>query len=296
MPSLDLNESMNGAWIEAFKVGTWTDSSGHTDDWPPDKIDNFLAKYNPAFHMAPLRVDHVDPGQRKVGGPAFGWISSAKREGKRVLVKLSQVQPQFEEWVRSGLVKFRSIAWDPERGIHHLAFLGYNCPAVPGMENIYSDRDNSVSIQSEFSQSSLSYQHNSAAAKIVDSYEATDILGQKTREFINAEKVQGRNLQHAAAVIAVANEINLVKVPGTAGRLYSLYDEAPYQHNSAAVKIVNSYEATEILGQKTRELIDVKQDQGITLRYEEALMSVVDQINLVKVPGTGGRLYGLNND
>jgi len=147
--TLSSNESMEGAWIEAFKCGRWTDSAGNTDNWTPEKIDALLAKYNPTFHMAPLRVDHVEPLHRKGRGPAFGWISAARREGDKVMVKLSQVQPQFEQWVRSGLVKFRSIAWDPARGIHHLAFLGYNCPAVPGMENVYDDGDGLVTIQFE---------------------------------------------------------------------------------------------------------------------------------------------------
>jgi len=140
---------MEGAWIEAFKVGHWTDSAGNSSDWTAERIDALLAKYNPHFHMAPLRVDHAEPQQRTGRGPAFGWISGAKREGERVMVQLSQVQPQFEQWVKSGLVKFRSIAWDPARGIHHLAFLGYNCPAVPGMENVYSDGNDLTTIQFE---------------------------------------------------------------------------------------------------------------------------------------------------
>ncbi|MBI2354263.1 MAG: hypothetical protein HYV06_04395 [Deltaproteobacteria bacterium] len=212
---------MNGAWIEAFRVGTWTDSAGHTDNWTPEKIDDFLVKYNPAFHMAPLRVDHIEPGQHKGRGPAFGWVAAARREGERVLVKLSQVQPQFEEWVRSGLVKFRSIAWDPVRGIHHLAFLGYNCPAVPGMESVYSNRGRVFEIESEFSQR----QHNPSNVKIVDSFEATRRLGEKTREFIDTEKTRGRNLRFEDALMTVVERINLVKVPAAGGRLYGLYDD-----------------------------------------------------------------------
>jgi len=149
MATLKPDQPMNGAWIEAFRVGTWTDSAGNTSDWSPQRIDSLLAKYNTANHQAPIRIDHIEPLKRKGRGPAFGWIEAAKREGEKVMVKLSQVQPQFEAWVRSGLIKARSIAWDPERGIHHLAFLGYNCPAVPGMENVYDDGDSLVTIQFE---------------------------------------------------------------------------------------------------------------------------------------------------
>jgi len=57
--------------------------------------------------------------------------------------------------VRQGLVKKRSIAFDERYGIHHLAFLGYNCPAVPGMENIYSDAGRIITIESEFENTSM---------------------------------------------------------------------------------------------------------------------------------------------
>ena len=147
MATLKTNEPMEGAWIEAFKVGRHTDSAGNTSDWTAERLDAFIAKYNPSIHMAPVRIDHIEPLQRKGRGPAFGWIAGARREGERVMLKLSQVQPQFEEWVRSGLIKARSIAWEPARGIHHLAFLGYNCPAIAGMENIYDDGDGLVTIQ-----------------------------------------------------------------------------------------------------------------------------------------------------
>lgn len=141
MATLRKDQSMNGAWIEAFELGTRTDSAGVTSDWTPERVDGYLAKYQPAFHEAPLRIDHIEPGSRKGKGPAFGWVEAAKREGNKVLVKLRDVAPQFEEWVKQGLVKKRSIAFDETRGIHHLAFLGYTCPAVPGMENVYDDGD-----------------------------------------------------------------------------------------------------------------------------------------------------------
>jgi hypothetical protein len=222
---LNTDQPLEGAWIEAFKVGQWTDSAGNTDNWTPEKIDALLGRYNPSFHMAPVRIDHTEPGQRNGRGPAFGWIAAAKREGERVMVKLSQVQPQFEQWVRSGLVKFRSIAWDQVRGIHHLAFLGHNCPAIPGMENVYGDRGGEIVIESLFSHSAMFCQGNTAAVKIVDSYEATDILGRKTHEFINAENAQGRIICFEVALMTVVEQINLVKIPATGGRLFGLNND-----------------------------------------------------------------------
>jgi len=152
MATLRKDQSMNGAWIEVFEGGVRTDSAGNTSNWTPERIDSYLAKYKPSFHEAPIRVDHVDPTKRNDKGPAFGWLEDAKREGLKVLVKLRDVPPQFEEWVKSGLIKKRSIAFDETRGIHHLAFLGYNCPAVPGMENIYDDGDKGAVFEFEYNE------------------------------------------------------------------------------------------------------------------------------------------------
>lgn len=172
MPSLNVNESMNGAWIEVFKSGVHTDSSGNTENWTPEKIDTYLAKYNPAHHEAPLRVDHVEPGQRNQNGPAFGWIEAAKRVGDTVYVKLTQVSRQFEDWVRQGFIKKRSIAFDAQKGIHHLAFLGYNCPAVPGMKNVYSDGGN-ITVIEHFTEVSMDNTLNSQASMLVAEYNKT---------------------------------------------------------------------------------------------------------------------------
>jgi len=193
--SLTQKQSMNGSWIEVFKVGVHTDSSGKTSNWTPERIDSYLAKYDPAFHEAPLRIDHPDPVQRNASGPAFGWIEAAKRTGNTVYVKLSQVSQQLEEWVRQGFVKKRSIAFDDRYGIHHLAFLGYNCPAVPGMENVYSDSCVSLVIESEFNETSKTSGHYST--------ETADALARRAQQFQDKEAAAGRYVSMTEAVYHV---------------------------------------------------------------------------------------------
>lgn len=223
MPSLYPNESMNGAWIEVFKAGVHTDSSGNTQNWTPEKIDIYLAKYNPANHEAPLRIDHVEPAQRRWSGPAFGWIEAAKRVGDIVYVKLAQVSKQFEEWVRQGFIKKRSISFDDQKGIHHLAFLGYNCPSVPGMENIYSDGVRCIVIE-EFSENIITDEKplDQKTTKIVGAMEAIDILGQKAAEILAVDGAKGTSITHQEAVMKAVNLLNYNEVPATNGQRFSI--------------------------------------------------------------------------
>lgn len=197
MSSLTHNQSMNGAWIEVFKAGIHTDSSGKTGNWTPEKIDAYLAKYNPAFHEAPLRIDHPDPKQRNANGPSFGWIEATKRVGDIVYVKLSQVSKQLEEWVRQGLVKKRSIAFDDRYGIHHLAFLGYNCPAVPGMENVYSGPDSCLAFEFEFKF------NETVKTSVPNPAETANVLAKRAQQYQDQEAAAGRYVTMTEAVYYV---------------------------------------------------------------------------------------------
>jgi hypothetical protein len=271
MPILTPNTSLNGAWIEVFKAGTHTDSAGNTATWTPERIDSYLAKYNPAYHEAPVRIDHVDPARRNNGGPAFGWIEALKREGISVLAKLKDVPSLFEEWVRQGFIKKRSIAFDERFGIHHLAFLGYNCPAIKGMENVYSSTG-AGAITYEFSEESL--QAEGRGTMIVNFFEATEILGRKVTEIIAREQAAGRTISYADAVMKSTIETGYAEVAGSHGTRYSFSQGGSTTVNSFAQTDTNRQdlliEATKLvddyntiagnLAVKVRRLVELRQE------------------------------------
>jgi hypothetical protein len=95
-------------------------------------IDQMIANYDPAKHEAPVVLGHPE-----TDAPAFGWVEGLRREGDVMLAKLKQVQPEFEELVRSGKFKKRSISFYREPlQLRHLGFLGAMPPGVKGMADV----------------------------------------------------------------------------------------------------------------------------------------------------------------
>jgi len=122
---------MEGKWIEIFRTGTHTDSSGKTKTWTEKDLDQVVQKYNPAGHEAPIVIGHP-----KENDPAFGWIEGLKREGSLLLAKAKQVVPEFADMVKKGLFKKRSMSLYPDLTLRHVGFLGATPPAVKGLSDI----------------------------------------------------------------------------------------------------------------------------------------------------------------
>ncbi|MCK9372584.1 MAG: phage protease [Sulfuricurvum sp.] len=118
-------------WIELFRAGTHTDSSGKTQTWTEQDLDTIVAKYDPSNHEAPAVIGHP-----KDNAPAYAWVEGLKREGGLLLGKFKQVLPEFAEGVKSGLWKKRSIALYPDMTLRHVGFLGAQPPAIKGLKDI----------------------------------------------------------------------------------------------------------------------------------------------------------------
>lgn len=138
-------------WFEVFKAGTWTDSSGKERTFSQQDLDNIVQKYDPEKNEAPFVFGHP-----KTDAPAFGWVESLKREGDTLFAKGKQIVSEFEENVKGGLYKKRSIALNPDMSLKHIGFLGAVPPAVKGLKDISFSEDDDLVIYefSEFSQAS----------------------------------------------------------------------------------------------------------------------------------------------
>ena len=123
---------MSDEWMEVFRAGTHTAMNGTTRTWTLEDLDHAVAAYDPAQHEAPLVVGHP-----KDNDPAYGWVAQAKREGDRLLVKSKQVDPAFQEMVKAGRFKKRSISFYADGTIRHIGFLGAQPPAVKGLKDCH---------------------------------------------------------------------------------------------------------------------------------------------------------------
>lgn len=127
-----LNE---GKWVEAFKPGTYTDSSGEKRTFSAEDINaiaegvkgQFAAGYNP-----PLVKGHPT-----TDSPRQATIVDVKVGDKNMLMfKVEKVNSDFAEETRKGMWPYQSIALhkDFSKGIRHLGALGGVAPAVKGLQ------------------------------------------------------------------------------------------------------------------------------------------------------------------
>ena len=120
---------MNEKWVEVFKTGTHTDSSGNTKEWTEKDIDKIVSSYAARKVDAPAVIGHP-----KSNSPAYGWVMELKRDGNKLLAKVKPTVKEFVGWVNKKLYKYVSIALRPDLSLRHVGFLGGAPPAVTGLK------------------------------------------------------------------------------------------------------------------------------------------------------------------
>lgn len=124
-----------GDYIELFKAGTHKDSAGRTQTWTTDDLDQMVANHNEAS-AAPIVIGHPKDDASSF---AYGWTDSVKRVGDTLLGKFKQVDQTFEQWVKDGKLKNRSIRilkGDNGYRLGHVGWLGATPPAVAGLKPV----------------------------------------------------------------------------------------------------------------------------------------------------------------
>ncbi|MGB9106828.1 MAG: hypothetical protein WCC59_18885 [Terriglobales bacterium] len=121
--------SLTDQWLEIFRAGDY----GAKGNYSAADLQAIASSYDPSSHEAPVTIGHPE-----MNAPAFGWVEKLKASGGTLLAKLRQVQPAFEDLVRRGSFKKRSVAfYRPDGGsqlrLRHLAFLGAQPPEVKGL-------------------------------------------------------------------------------------------------------------------------------------------------------------------
>ncbi len=120
-------------WIECFKAGSQTDSSGNTKEWTQADLQAIVDN----FTESPVVLGHP-----KDNAPAYGWVKELKLEGDKLLAKVKPTVKEFYQWVKDGLYRFVSISLLPNLKFNHLGFLGAAAPAVKGLNPVeFSEQD-----------------------------------------------------------------------------------------------------------------------------------------------------------
>jgi hypothetical protein len=122
-------------WIEVFRAGDY----GEKGAYNARDLAEIAANYDPALHEAPVVIGHP-----RSDSPAYGWVEGLRAEGNVLKAKLKQLAQGFQDLVKSGQFKKRSIALYRNlqgRGLYlrHLGFLGAQAPEVKGLAPAFAE-------------------------------------------------------------------------------------------------------------------------------------------------------------
>lgn len=123
-----------GDYIEVFRAGSQTDSTGNTHNWTTGDIDQIIAHHSASSEPVPIVIGHP-----KGTSPAYGWSKDFKRVGDVLLAKFTQVEPAFEKMVKDGRFRNRSVRiLKGKDGLQlgHVGWLGALPPAIQGLKPV----------------------------------------------------------------------------------------------------------------------------------------------------------------
>ncbi len=115
-------------WIKIFKAGDY----GERGEFTIEDLKKIAENYDPSFHEAPVVKGHPDTSD-----PAYGWVKSLAVKGDELWADVDIVDEKFEEELRKGLYKYRSVRLINVEGkgwyLDHVGFLGAASPVVKGL-------------------------------------------------------------------------------------------------------------------------------------------------------------------
>ncbi len=120
-------------WIEVFKTGRHTDSSGHTREYNAELLDAIAYAYNSKTESSDAFLAPIVKGHPDTDSPAYGWVAKLARRNDTLLAKVKEINSDFAEEIKQGRYKKVSIALYPNMLLRHVGFLGAASPAVKGL-------------------------------------------------------------------------------------------------------------------------------------------------------------------
>jgi len=161
--------TIEGQWIEVFRSGSYPQG-----DFTEQDIDEIVETYNPQLHEAPATIGHPKPTE-----PAWGWVEALKREGQLLLAKFRQVAPQFQQWLREGRFKKRSVRLSPHiipgrLYLESVGWLGAMPPQVKGLAD--------VALSTDAGEVIIEFTNISDGGKEMDAKELQDLLDKQRAE------------------------------------------------------------------------------------------------------------------
>ncbi|MGA2296016.1 MAG: hypothetical protein ABSG15_00525 [FCB group bacterium] len=117
-------------WLEIFKTGNQTDSSGNLEAYTEEKLDKIAEIYNSKVQESSSYEAPLVKGHPASSEPAYGWVERLARRGNTLLAKIKEVSPELVEQVKKGMYKKISMSIYKDMLLRHVGLLGAVPPAV----------------------------------------------------------------------------------------------------------------------------------------------------------------------
>lgn len=120
-------------FVEIFRTGTHTDSSGITGEYSVENLDKIVHNYKKRLQENPNSEAPVVIGHPETNDDAKGWVKQIFRRGNSLVAQIKINDETFREDVAKEKFKNVSIALDGNLNFIHLGFLGAVPPALEGL-------------------------------------------------------------------------------------------------------------------------------------------------------------------
>jgi hypothetical protein len=130
-------------WIEIFRTGLHSDSSGTSTNYQLDDLQNIAKNYNDTISNSENLLAPLVKGHPKDDAPAHGWIEKLAIRGDILLAKIKELSGEMASQIKNGMYKKVSISLNKDNSLRHVGLLGAASPAVKGLENVklYSENE-----------------------------------------------------------------------------------------------------------------------------------------------------------
>ncbi|RKZ64551.1 MAG: hypothetical protein DRQ99_15305 [Candidatus Parabeggiatoa sp. nov. 3] len=202
-------------WIDIFKTGLQTSSSGDKEQWTEEKLDEIISNFGQLDqNEVPVVIGHP-----KMDSPAYGWVDKIRRVKNKLQVKFRDLVPEFITGVKEKRWPNRSIRLahtDKGWRLIHVGFLGAAAPAVKGLKPIYNAditqyEDYKIMPDNDITNNDIPQTNE----PIADYNSLIKLMKQQKQEFteklsqleksVNSERGEGNSFDHQQYAQAITN-------------------------------------------------------------------------------------------
>ncbi|WP_419787223.1 hypothetical protein [Pseudodesulfovibrio sp.] len=139
---------MSSKWINIFRTGTHTDSSGRKRTWTDADLEKIVSNFGERTEDPPIVFGHP-----KDSDPAQGWLMAVRKSGEFLQAQFARLSDKAKQGVKNKAYKYVSLSLTPALKIRHLGLLGAVPPAVKELGEVEFQEADGMTVFINFNES-----------------------------------------------------------------------------------------------------------------------------------------------